>query len=95
MKIAKQLDTNNLETISYLMREKLGPDRENMTGLAMLERLEKEGLFHAQSTANLEELLEECGRYDLINKHLKPYCRKFAEPAKEDSPFDGRTTKLY
>ena len=95
VKIAKQLDAENLETISFLMREELGPDREKLSGLAIFERLEKEGLFHAQDTANLEKILGECGRRDLVNKHLKPYRRKFADPAKEDSPLDGRTMKLY
>ena len=96
VKIAKQLDASDRETICYLKSEELGPDREKMTALAMLEKLEKAGLFHAQDTANLEKLLEDdCGRCDLVNKYLKPYHRRFAALAKEDSPLDGRTTKLY
>ena len=90
VKIGNQLEPSDRKSISYLKSEELGPNRKKMTGLDMLERLEKAGLFHAQDTANLEELLGECGRYDLINKHLKPYRRKFpGDLAKEDSPLDG------
>jgi hypothetical protein len=90
VKIAKQLDARNRETISYLKCEELGPDGEEMSELAMLVKLEKAGLFHAQDTANLEALLGECDRHDLVNKYLKPYRRKLADGlAKENSPLDG------
>ena len=95
VKIAKQLDASNRSTISYLMREYLGPDGDKMTGLDMLAKLEKAGLFHAQDTAKLEKLLKDCDRLDLVNDYLKPYHRKYTDLAKEDSPFNGRTTTLY
>jgi hypothetical protein len=69
------------------MREKLGPDREKMTGLAMLERLEQAGLFHPKDTTKLKKLLEECDCCDLVNNYLEPYRRKFADNLeKENSP---------
>ena len=96
VKIAKQLDASNRSAISYVMGEKLGPDGDKMTGLDMLAKLEKAGLFHAQDTANLEKLLEDdCDRCDLVNDYLKPYHRKYTDLAKEDSPLDGRIIKLY
>ena len=88
--IAKQLDAGNRETIYYFCSETLGPDRDNMSGLSMLMELEKAGLFHARDTGKLAKLLGDCGREDLINKHLEPYRRKFADDlAQEDSPLDG------
>ena len=90
VKIAKQLNARDRETIGYLESEELGPDREEMTGLSMLMELEKAGMFHARDTTNLVKLLEDCGRLDLVNKYLKPYSRKFADDlAPEDSPLDG------
>ena len=90
VKIARQLDARDRETIGYLKSEELGPDREEMTGLSMLVELEKAGMFYARDTTNLVKLLEDCGRCDLVNKYLKPYRRKFADDlAPEDSPLDG------
>ena len=95
VKIAKQLGAKDRETISYLMSEELGPDREKLTGLGMLMGLEKAGVFHARDTTKLEKLLgPECGRHDLVNKYLKPYLAS-DDLAQKESPLNGEDQKLF
>ena len=80
VKIAKQLGDRDRETISYIHRDELGPDGSSMTGLNMLDKLEKAGVFHAGNIAPLVKLLrDDCGRHDIVNKHLEPYRKNHAD----------------
>ena len=87
VKIAKQLSDDDKETIRYLRRSELGPDGSSMTGLNMLDTLEKAGVFHARNIAPLVKLLkDDCGRHDLINDYLEPYRKNHADDRVQEDP---------
>ena len=64
--IAEQLSDEDKEKIRYLYKNKLGGDGSNMTGLAMMEKLHKTGVFLQTNIKPLMKLLEDCGRHDLV-----------------------------
>ena len=82
LKIARQLDASNKETICFLYSDQLDPDGKSMSGLSMLDKLEKAGVFHAQNITDLINLLKQCGRLDIVHKYVTPY-RKTVHDASE------------
>lgn len=71
-------DKKSRENVAYLYKDKLGPKRKKktMSMLAMMEKLQEKGVYSSQNVDGLNDLLDKCGRLDLIESHVNVYCQK-------------------
>ena len=72
-------DINNLSKLMYMCgMNSTASDRDKMTALDILWKLEKQGKFAHNNVGPLESLLRDIDRCDLVTKHIEPYKHKYA-----------------
>ena len=74
--IADNLGSEDVRRIVYIhdLPQELG----DKSGLEVLQHLERRGQVRERDTKQLESLLQEIHRFDLIDKHLAHYRRDFS-----------------
>ena len=72
-------DINNLSKLMYMCgMNSTASDRDKVTTLDILWKLEKQGKFAYSNIGPLESLLRDIDRCDLVTKHIEPYRHKYA-----------------
>ena len=72
-------DINNLSKLMYMCgMNSTGSDRDKLTALDILWKLEKQGKFSHNNVGPLVSLLRGIDRCDLVTKHIEPYKHKYA-----------------